>query len=69
MALPFVQGRLRGEHLSAQVTTECAHCHSPLHIEVDSELKCHVTEEGARPLVFAPLSVVKRGAPSIIDCF
>lgn len=69
MALPFVQGRLRGEHLSAQVATECAHCHEPLHIAVDSELQYQVAEEDARPLVFAPLSVVKRGAPSIIDCF
>jgi hypothetical protein len=67
--LPFVQGRLRGEHLSALVTTECAHCRQPLHIEVDSDLKFRVMEVDARPVVFAPLSVVKRGEPSIIDCF
>jgi hypothetical protein len=69
MALPFVQGRLRGEHLTALVSTECAHCRQPMHIEVDSDLKYRVAEADARPLVFAPLSVVKRGAPSIIDGF
>lgn len=69
MALPFVQGRLRGKHLSALVTTQCAHCGQPMHIEVDSDLKYRVAEAEARPLVFAPLSVVQRGAPSIIDGF
>ncbi len=69
MALPFVQGRLRGEHLSATITTECVHCHQPLHIEVDSDLHYRVAEVDARPLVFAPLSVIQKGASSIIDCF
>ena len=69
MALPFVQGRLRGEHISALVTTECAHCKQPLHIEIDSEFNYRVTESEARPLIFAPLVVVQRGAPSIIDGF
>ena len=69
MALPFVQGRLRGEHLSARSPRNALTAIRPLHIEVDSDLKYHVAEADARPLVFAPLSVVQRGAPSIIDCF
>jgi hypothetical protein len=64
-----VQGHLRGERLSGLVTTECAHCRQTLHIEVDSDLKYRVTETGAEPLMFAPLSVVQRVAPSIIDGF
>jgi len=67
--VPFVQGRLRGEHVSGLITTECAHCHQPLHIEIDSELKYRVVETDARPMFFAPLVVVQPGAPSIIDGF
>lgn len=52
--MPFVQGRLREEHLSVVVSTECAHCGRRMHIEVDSELKCRIGEEGADPLVFQP---------------
>lgn len=69
LAVPFVQGQLRSERLSASITTECAHCHTPLHLEIDSELRSHVTEADAAPLVFAPLGGVARGAPSIIDGF
>lgn len=54
MAAPFVQGRLREERLSVVVSTECAHCGRPMHIEIDSELKYRVGEEGAEPLVFEP---------------
>jgi hypothetical protein len=67
--VPFVQGQLRREGLSARVITECAHCQQPLHIEMDSDLNHRVEETGANPLMFAPLSVVQRGAPSIIDGF
>jgi hypothetical protein len=54
MATPFVQGRLREEHLSVTIATECAHCGLPLHIEVDSALQCRVAEARAEPLVFLP---------------
>ena len=54
MATPFVQGRLREEHLSVVVSTECAHCGRLMRIEVDSELRCRVGEEEAEPLVFEP---------------
>jgi len=49
-----VQGRLREEHLSVIVSTECVHCGRLMRIEVDSELRCRVGEEGAEPLVFQP---------------
>ena len=64
-----MQGRLRGERISASITTECAHCQQPIHLEVDSEFNYRVEEADARPLIFAPLKVVRKGAPSIIDCF
>jgi hypothetical protein len=68
--VPFVQGRLRGEHLTASVETECAHCHQPLHLEIDSDLSYRVLEEGANPLVFVPLVDFSRlEDSSIIDAF
>jgi hypothetical protein len=67
--VPFVQGQLRGEFISGCITTECAHCKQPLHIEIDSELHYEVMEKGAKPMIFAPLTVVQPGAPSIIDGF
>ena len=68
--MPFVQGHLRDEYLSVSIVTECAHCHRPLHLEIDSELECRVLEEGANPLVFVPLvDFAKLEDPSIIDAF
>jgi hypothetical protein len=68
--VPFVQGRLRQEHLSVVIETECAHCQQPIHIEMDSDLGYRVVEEGAEPLVYVPLlDVQKLDAPSIIDGF
>jgi hypothetical protein len=68
--VPFVQGHLRGESLSAVVETACAHCQRPLHIELDSELSYRVVEEGAAPLVHVPLvDVHELEDPSIIDGF
>ncbi len=67
--MPFVQGQLRGEFMSGLITTECVHCKQSLHIEVDSELKYQVVEAGAKPMFFAPLTLVQPGEPSIIDGF
>jgi hypothetical protein len=70
VAVPFVQGRLRGEWLSVRVKSECAHCQRPLHLEIDSELGSRVEETGAEPLVFAPMvDFEKLEDPSIIDAF
>ncbi len=65
-----MQGQLRKEALSVDVTTECAHCGEPIHLEIDSELNHRVVEEGAEPLVFVPMvDFAKLEDPSIIDAF
>jgi hypothetical protein len=76
VATPFVQGRLRtafdknSKPLSVVIKTECAHCAQPLHLEVNSEMKCRVGEEGAAPLISVPVvNFSKVTAPSIIDVF
>ncbi|MBI5031625.1 MAG: hypothetical protein HZB51_13940 [Chloroflexi bacterium] len=65
-----MQGQLRNEKLSAHIETECAHCHQPMQIEIDSDLNIQSVEPGAQPLVFTPMvdfSTLKD--PSIIDAF
>jgi len=65
-----VQGQLRKERLSFQITTECGHCGKPLNIHMDSDLNYRVEEEGASPLVYAPVvDFDKIADPSIIDAF
>jgi hypothetical protein len=49
-----VQGRLRKERLSVEISSECAHCSRPMHITVDSDLNYQVKEKGCEPIVFAP---------------
>jgi hypothetical protein len=68
--VPFVQGQLRTESLSAVISSECAHCGQPLHIEIDSRLELQVVEAGADPLVFVPMvDFDKLEDPSITDAF
>jgi hypothetical protein len=70
MATPFVQGRLRQEALSVAINTICGHCAQPLHLVVDSELRYHVTEPEAEPLVFEPhLTWETFTAPNIIHAY
>jgi hypothetical protein len=64
-----VQGRLRGDEVTASVETECAHCGEPLHLEIDSALEFRVLTEHAAPLVCTPFVDVSRLGPSIIDGF
>jgi hypothetical protein len=65
-----VQGQLRKERLSFTITTECAHCHQPLHIDIDSELNFRVIEAEAQPLVYAPMvNFGELADPNIIDAF
>jgi len=49
-----VQGRLRGEHLSVEINSECAHCSQPMRITIDSDLNHQVKEDGCEPIVFVP---------------
>lgn len=65
-----MQGQLRREKLTIHIDTECGHCHTPLHLEVDSDLNYHVAEPEAAPLLFVPLmNLRKLKDPSIIDKF
>jgi len=54
MATPFVQGSLRKEYISIEVTTECKHCGQVLHLTIDSNMQVSVGESDANPLVFIP---------------
>jgi hypothetical protein len=76
VAMPFVQGRLRtafdknSQPLSVVVKTECAHCAQPLHLEIDSEMRYRVEEEGAAPMISVPVvDFSKLTEPSIVDVF
>jgi hypothetical protein len=65
-----VQGQLRREKLTVQIDTECGHCHTPLHLEIDSDLNHRVQEADAAPLLFVPMmNLRKLKEPSIIDAF
>ena len=65
-----MQGRLRGEHRSATIETECAHCGKEIRIEMDSELNYSVSDPDAKPLVFVPMvDFSTLEDPSIIDAF
>jgi len=52
--MPFVQGRLRGEKLSVELESECAHCGKALHMSIDGDLNSQVRERDAAPLLFEP---------------
>ena len=68
--MPFVQGQLLGEEIRASVTTECAHCSEPMHLEIDSEARGEVAEVGADPVTFVPLvDFSKLADPCITDVF
>ena len=67
--MPFVQGHLRDEPLSATIKTRCAHCSRAIRLEIDSRLE-HRILEGDEPLVFVPfVDFEKLKDPSIIDGF
>ena len=56
--------------MSFIIETECGHCHEPIQIEIDSELKYRVVERETEPLVYVPMvDVQKLEGPSIIDGF
>ena len=57
IATPFVQGGLRGEPVSVEIETKCAHSGQTLGFTIDSDLRyqVHNADAGAQPLVFQPL--------------
>jgi hypothetical protein len=70
MATPFVQGRLRKEHLSVTIETACGHCGQAMHLTVDSDMRVSVHDESAEPLVFMPEIDWKTFTePNIIDAY
>lgn len=69
IATPFVQGRLRGEHLSVVARTECAHSEKMLEMEIDSDLNIRI-QENAEPMVFIPeVNIFSPKHPNIIEVF
>ncbi|MCX5873681.1 MAG: hypothetical protein NTY51_10700 [Deltaproteobacteria bacterium] len=65
-----MQGRLRKEKVSIAVTSECAHCKKPMHIEIDSDMNYRPQESGCNPMVFVPEVDFRRlKEPNIIDAF
>ncbi len=65
-----MQGKLRKEHLSFEIKTECAQSGQPMRIEMDSDLKVQYAEEGADPLIFLPkVNIFNMRDPSIVDVF
>ena len=52
------------------VETECAHCARPMHIDIDSEMRCRAEEQGADPWLFvADVDFSRLTEPSIVDVF
>lgn len=69
-ATPFVQGRLRNEHMIVRVRSSCAHCGKPIELSIDSDLNCTVHDPDARPLVFVPdVDLLSLREESIINAF
>jgi hypothetical protein len=53
--MPFVQGQLRkGEELTFDIRTQCAHSGRSIHFEMDGQLNYRLVDTEARPLMFAP---------------
>ena len=52
------------------IETECAHCSSPIKIEIDSDLRYKTGSEGCEPLIFIPdIDILSIKDLSIIDSF
>lgn len=65
-----MQGRLRQQLLSVEISTECARTGRAIGIGLDSELTYRLAENDATPLVFKPMvDFHELTDPSIIDAF
>ncbi len=70
VATPFVQGRLRDEALSFDVTTECACCRRPIRFTMHHDLSYRLAEPDSSPMFFVPMvDFTRLRAKSIIDDF
>jgi hypothetical protein len=64
-----VQGRLRKEYLTVEVSTRCAHCPQTLDLTIDSDMNVSVRQD-TEPMIFVPeVSFFELEDPSIIDAF
>ena len=65
-----MQGRLRNEHLTVTVRTECAHCKTPMEMTIDSDLDITVKDSDSKPMVFIPdVDLLNLKEESIINAF
>ncbi len=63
-----MQGRLRGERVSASIGSECAACRGPIVFTIDSGFRWRILSGQAAPLVFQPsIDWAAFRAPTIID--
>ncbi len=69
LAVPYVQGRLRGLPVSGHVTTACAFCRRPLHVLIANDLSFRMVEEKLEARIFLPITTAKTSAEGIIFCF
>jgi len=65
-----VQGRLRNEPLSFDISSECACCDRPIRFRMDYDLRFELEDPECDPLFFVPMvDFTKLKASSIIDDF
>ena len=65
-----MQGKLRAEPLSFDITTECACCGKPIQITMRHDLSYRLREPDSSPLFCVPMvDFTKLRAPSIINAF
>lgn len=68
--MPFVQGRLRNERISFEITTECGHCGEAIHLTVKEDRSCLVDDPGQIPLMFEPnMNWEGFAGPNIIEAY
>jgi len=64
-----VQGRLRNEYLTVDVSSGCTHCGQTLDLTIDSDLKV-IVHQNTEPMVFVPeVNFFDLEDPNIIEAF
>ena len=64
-----MQGRLRKEDLSVEVSTRCAHCSENLDLTINSDMNVSV-HQNTEPMVFIPkVNFFDLEDPNIIEVF
>ncbi|MFC1889648.1 hypothetical protein ACFL4G_07825 [Thermodesulfobacteriota bacterium] len=61
---------MRDEALTVRIESKCAHCGTPMEIEIDSDLNIEPKDEGCNPVIFVPdVDLLNLQEDSIIDSF